>query len=586
MKKNFTESASPDSFSASKLALESEDSSLSPDTDERTESTSSPTTTSTTSGGDNPIINEKNDGVDDNSDNVSDTDKTSPPSSEESSTASSTSTATTTIEEQNILQEGEIKGLHDGENSTDTIENEVEDEPDIEPKNETQTDVVAPTLPPTLPSTLPPTLSPSSSPPPPKSKDSIEETPKTSTTTKTIDTLDQLPRPRSDSDLSPTARNFADTHCDLTNLKDEAWYPSGPEDSWQQRAPYLIVAGVWNAGVNQLTKALLKHPQIDLAKTDGFFLPKQFKKYYNIQSNDKTVGTKNETGSNFNVKVHAARERMYAQVYSKSTFREKNSNDEESPPAVMVDDDTKNSTKNQHVAMDVSPGLVFYAHKTSHSILCTAPWAKIVVLLRNPIDRLYRQWSYSVTHLHLNLSLEDWMAQEMKALQNSGVIRSSNETDKGQATSEAKEEMVVSEKDAWEKYQLVRTSGSIGRSLYVLQLEEWMDAFVSAGKTPSEEMIIITTEDIEENPEHEYAELVRFLGLTPLNDIPSINGDDGNDNVAVALGKSLQEKPDTTSMTRETRRMLRGFFKPYNKRLTQLLTSNGFEGDWYERWNK
>mmetsp|Transcript_19279 Transcript_19279/g.53765 ORF Transcript_19279/g.53765 Transcript_19279/m.53765 type:complete len:610 (-) Transcript_19279:805-2634(-) len=83
-----------------------------------------------------------------------------------------------------------------------------------------------------------------------------------------------LQNPRSDADLSETASKFLETHCDLTNVKDGQWYPSGEESDWKQRAPYLIVAGVWNAGVNPLANALLKHPQIEFAKQNGFFFAK------------------------------------------------------------------------------------------------------------------------------------------------------------------------------------------------------------------------------------------------------------------------------------------------------------------------
>jgi len=303
---------------------------------------------------------------------------------------------------------------------------------------------------------------------------------------------------------------------------------------------------------------------------------------------------------------------MYAQAYSKTTLREKKSgNDDEESPATeptanatvdgSSDDNTTNNnstttttilTKNQHVAMDVSPGLIFYAHKTSHSILCTTPWVKIVVLLRNPIDRLYRQWSYSVKSLNLQLSLEDWMAQEMKLLQSVGMINNGdNKRDAGTNKEQQAEPIVVSEKEAWEKYQAVHNvAGAIGRSLYVFQLEEWIQAYISAGKNPSEEIIILTTEDIEENPEHEYAELIQFLGLPPTTDNDanasnSNSNNDGEDSIGTALGKSLlQNKQEAAPMTKETRKMLHQFFKPYNKRLTELLTSNGFEGDWDKRW--
>ena len=395
----------------------------------------------------------------------------------------------------------------------------------------------------------------------------------------------RLPKLRTDSDLSPTAKNFVETHCDLSNLKDGAWYPSGPEFGWQQRAPYLIVAGVWNAGVNQLATALKKHPQINAAKQNGFFLPKQFYRFYDIQSTNINTKANNETrtastGTNFNVKVFAARERMYAQAYSKTMFRDKiSSNDEESTviTATTGDDNKNKDFESNDVAIDVSPGLIFYAHKTAHSILCTAPWVKIVVLLRNPIDRLYRQWSYSVTHLNLPLSLEDWLAQEMKLLQSVGMIKGGDAKTEPDKTTESM---------AWEKYQSARNvAGAIGRSLYVFQLDEWIQTFLSAGKTPSEEMIILKTEDIEENPESEYADLIQFLGLAPFNDFSTTNVVNSTDSAAIALGKSLMQKPETAPMTKETRNMLRQFFKPYNKRLTELLTSNGFKGNWHKDWD-
>jgi len=466
---------------------------------------------------------------------------------------------------------------------------------------------------------------------------------------------------KSDADLSPTALKFVETHCDLAHVKDGEWYPSGEENEWKQRAPYLIVAGVWNAGVNPLAGALLKHPQIEAAKQYGFFLPKQFQKYTdnvptasaattaaandndndndNNNNNNSVAATTTAAGvsaGKFNVKVFAARERMYAQVYSKSSFQGKiGTGDEKSTPtandatsdATANDNNNNNNNNNninnnninKHVAMDVSPGLIFYAHKTAHAVLCTAPWVKVVVVLRNPIDRLYQQWVYSTIHLGLKLSLEDWMAQEMKLMQSVGLIStngSSSSSGSGSGsgsggTSEAANKgttatttdgkdkatgAVVSEKEAWGKYQSVHNmAGAIGRSLYVFQLEEWIEAYVSAGKNPSKEIIVLTTEEIEEDPVHQYAELIRVLGLSPLDENNNNNNnndavsDDGADGVATALQKSLLQRNNNDStldpMKEETRNMLKQFFKPYNKRLTKLLRSNGFEGNWNKLWN-
>merc|ERR1712161_78674 len=113
---------------------------------------------------------------------------------------------------------------------------------------------------------------------------------------------------------------------------------------------------------------------------------------------------------------------------------------------------------------------------------------------------------------------------------------------------------------AWNKYQSVRNiAGAIGRSL----------------------------------------KLVQFLQLSPLssttaiadNDNNSDDDDNSNTNIALMLEKSFNRTNNNyinnkalSPMKEDTRDMLRQFFRPYNHRLTKLLRSNGFEGNWDERW--
>ena len=363
----------------------------------------------------------------------------------------------------------------DGNEDIDDIDKSNNSTSSEDSKNVTETEVTTPTVPPSAsPTTSKPTKNPTS----------------------TIETSNQLAKPLSDSDLSQTALDFAEAHCDLTQVKDGAWYPSGPEDDWQQRAPYLILAGVWNAGIQPVASALSKHPQIHAAKTNDFFLPKTFYKY--VTNTKISSPNNNQTASNLNVKVFAARERMYAQVYSKALYQDKTIGDE----STRIQSGTDGSNKD--VGMDVSPGLLFNAQTTATSVLCTAPWVKIIVLLRNPIDRLYRQWVFSVENLGLKLSLEAWMAQDMKVMQKSGLIGGDGEQVKD----------LSSQTEAWRNYLSVRNvNRAIGRSLYFFQLEEWIEAYVSAGKNPSQEILILTTEDIAEDPAQKRSEILQFLGL-------------------------------------------------------------------------
>jgi hypothetical protein len=373
--------------------------------------------------------------------------------------------------------------------------------------------------------------------------------------------------------LPSQTKAFVERYCDLKNLKEGAWYPSG-DDEWQLRAPYVIIAGTWNSGVNHLAQALLKHPQIDSAKIHGFFLPRTFKKFISITAKATNINVGNTTALDATtevskVQVFAARDRMYHTIYSPSSLQDIND-------TAAVTTLEAGTTNGKHVAMDISPGLMFHSRTTSYSIQCVSPWTKTVVLLRNPIDRLYQQWVYSKLKLNFMLSLEDWVAREMKAMQSVGLIgggQQQQQQNPGESSTSTS-----SEKEAWKRYQAVSRSGApLGRSMYVLQLDDWIKAYLDAGKNPAQEMIIVSSEWLEGNQSREYTKVIDFLGLAPLN----VTNDDAVVSSIVKPGPIQGVEP----MTTETRSMLRQFFKPYNRRLTKLLNDNGFDGDWDKIWS-
>jgi hypothetical protein len=360
-------------------------------------------------------------------------------------------------------------------------------------------------------------------------------------------------------ELPAAAQSFVAQHCDLKNVP--YWVPGGEkEEAWKLRTPYLILAGVWNGGVGPLSQALQLHPQIrKRVGVQDFFLPRQFYKY------------QASTG----VKVFSARQRMYAQVYSKittPTFKE-------------------NTTAT--VAMDVSPGYLFYASQTSVSIQCVSPWAKTIILLRDPVERVYHQWVFGRDKLGLRLSLEEWMAQELKAMQLAGLISSNNasnsqrlrrillenmDSEELQQSADPQQQQhriliqnKEEEREAWKHYQSQRNlAGAIGRSMYVLQLEEWFETMVAAGKVPKEEVFLMRSEVWEAQPYQEYQQLISFLGLAPYTP-PVLNP------------QKAYENSRHTPMKEETRQLLQDFFAPYNQRLAALLKQYGFnDGDWSE----
>ena len=322
----------------------------------------------------------------------------------------------------------------------------------------------------------------------------------------------------SNADLSAKEKEFIAKWCDLESPAAD-WYPS-KDSSWQQRAPYVIFPGAQESHSSYLIQALSQHSQVIPPKKRqaGFFLPKLFQLFHSPKPEAK-------------VKVFAARQRLYAREYSTQPLK----------------------NNDQTISIDGSSTYLFHSLEVPHHILCTAPWTKLVVVLRNPVDRVAAHWAYSQQYLGLKLSLEDWIAQELAIMKSVGL--------------EPYPGSIEQEDEAWRRYQNVReTNGAaaIGKSMYVVQLRHWLEAFASASKEG--QIHILTTESLQQHANYEYQHLLEFLSLP--YEAPSSS--------FLSRAASKDSSASSTSMSDETRAMLTEFFTPYNRRLKELLSEYGF----------
>jgi hypothetical protein len=325
----------------------------------------------------------------------------------------------------------------------------------------------------------------------------------------------------SNQDLTQQEQAFLEKYCDLQ--PSASWYPTGDLE-WQQQAPYVILPGSKHSGTTSLYQALLTHPAFrppPRAKELGFFLPRTFNNY--VSRLDKR-------------KVFAARQRMYARDYTTQPLKQ--------------DSGLK--------SMDATSSYLYHSDQIPRHILCVAPWSKLVILLRNPVERVYSHWAHGKAFLGLKVSFEDWIAQEIETMQRVGLVPAPTSLEE--------------EDEAWSKYQALRASeGAIGRSMYVIQLRHWLAAYKEAGKTPAQEMLLMASESLFEHPSEEYANVLKFLGL-PDQSAPS------------PFPYAHQSKQEQVPIKEDTRKMLQEFFAPYNQRLFDLLAENGFQGNWKAYW--
>ena len=154
------------------------------------------------------------------------------------------------------------------------------------------------------------------------------------------------------------------------------------------------------------------------------------------------------------------------------------------------------------------------------------PQAKVIAILRNPIDRAYSHYQHRSRMGLERLSFAEAIAQEEERLHNPGP----------QAGPQAYYHRLVS-------YGYT----TIGR--YAEQLPAWFEQF------PPEQRLILSTEALQEDPATTYRQTLDFLGLTPWQ---------------LAQFKKLNVAP-YDPLPAPLRQQLADHFRPHNQRLYELL---------------
>jgi hypothetical protein len=162
------------------------------------------------------------------------------------------------------------------------------------------------------------------------------------------------------------------------------------------------------------------------------------------------------------------------------------------------------------------------------------PGVRLIVLLRNPVDRAYSHYHHEVAMGHETLSFEEAIKQEAERLQTEHDRLLTN--------------------PAYRSYQHQHHS-YLARGMYADQLQPWLELF------PAIQLLILRNEDLKQTPSAVFQQVLAFLGLPEqeLHAYPEVF------------------KGSYGQMVPETRARLLGYFAPHNRRLYDLL---GRDFDW------
>ncbi|MCU0568769.1 MAG: sulfotransferase domain-containing protein [Oculatellaceae cyanobacterium Prado106] len=180
-----------------------------------------------------------------------------------------------------------------------------------------------------------------------------------------------------------------------------------------------------------------------------------------------------------------------------------------------------------------SPDYIFDVHAPQR-IAQALPQAKLIVLLRNPVDRAYSHYLHNVrapwdTHRE-PLSFEEAIAAESTRLQGE------------------REKLLQDER--YFSYRYMHYS-YLERGKYAEQLQTWFNLY------PQEQCLVLGSENFFADPRSHFQQVLDFLGL-PSWDLPEYPSFNARTEGAIAIDKGMRSQ-------------LVEYFKPHNQKLYELL---------------
>ena len=183
--------------------------------------------------------------------------------------------------------------------------------------------------------------------------------------------------------------------------------------------------------------------------------------------------------------------------------------------------------KKKFLTGEATPHYISYSHAPKR-VFNLIPNVKLIVILRNPIDRAYSQYQSRVSAGTEPLSFDDAIKKEDIRLEN--VLKK------------------MEEDENYIHNNFFRYS-YLHHGIYVNGLRKWMETF------PKNQFLILKAEEFYQKPAIIFESIQKFLGLPKFHPANYAHYN---------LGKY-------DDMNTETRKFLHEFFKPYNEELYKFL---------------
>ncbi|KAL8616604.1 hypothetical protein ACOMHN_036636 [Nucella lapillus] len=192
-------------------------------------------------------------------------------------------------------------------------------------------------------------------------------------------------------------------------------------------------------------------------------------------------------------------------------------------------------------------GLTEPRFTNAHHIRRLTPSTRVIVILRNPTDRLFSDYLYFTKINKSAASFHQEVVQSIEKMRDCMATQTLRACiyDKQVANGKAKVRLRV--------------------GVYHIYLSEWLRVF------PPDQILVLRTEDYSRDLRHHLRQIFRFLKLRPLR------RDEGNAviHLPIANKRRLKDR-DVGPMWDQTRQTLHEFYQPHNHQLARLLRDPRF----------
>jgi|APSaa5957512535_1039671.scaffolds.fasta_scaffold63227_2 hypothetical protein len=200
-------------------------------------------------------------------------------------------------------------------------------------------------------------------------------------------------------------------------------------------------------------------------------------------------------------------------------------------PSIIRKNIIQNVKKQKFLTGEASTQYYWYPHAAKR-VKSLLPNAKIILLLRNPIDRSYSQYQMEFTKGNEELtSFEDAIELENERIQD-------------------EYKKMLQDKNYYSKKYTIQSY--ITKSIYVNYIEEWLKYF------PKEQFLFLNSEEFNSDTSKVYKKTLNFLGVSEID----------------FKKYDVFRAAKYSEMNSNTRKKLSEFFKPHNERLYKLIDQN------------